>query len=32
MARIDHVIDELATMPVLDRRSPRDIMSELNAL
>jgi antitoxin VapB len=32
MARIDQVVDDLANMPVLDRRSPREIMSDLNAL
>ena len=32
ITRIDQVVDDLANMPVLDRRSPREIMSDLNAL
>ena len=31
-ARTDRFVAELAAMPVLDRRSPRDIMDDLNAL
>jgi antitoxin VapB len=31
-ARIDRIVDEIATMPVLDPRSPREIMDDLNAL
>ena len=31
-ARIDQIVREIAAMPVLDRRSPRKIMDDLNAL
>lgn len=31
-ARTDKFIAALATMPVLDRRSPREIMDDLNAV
>jgi antitoxin VapB len=31
-ARTDRFVAELAAMPVLDPRSPRDIMDDLNAL
>jgi antitoxin VapB len=31
-ARIDRIVDEIAAMPVLDPRSPREIMDDLNAL
>lgn len=31
-ARMDRIADEIATMPVLDPRSPREIMDDLNAL
>ena len=31
-ARTNRFVAELAAMPVLDRRSPRDIMDDLNAL
>ena len=31
-ARTDRFVAELAAMPVLDARSPREIMDELNAL
>ncbi len=30
-ARIDRIVDEIAAMPVLDPRSPREIMDDLNA-
>jgi antitoxin VapB len=30
-ARTDRLVAALAAMPVLDRRSPRDIMDDLNA-
>jgi hypothetical protein len=30
-ARTDRLVAALAAMPVLDRRSPHDIMDELNA-
>jgi antitoxin VapB len=30
--RIDRIVHEIATLPVLDRRSPSDIMDDLNAL
>ena len=31
-ARIDRIVREIAAMPILDRRSPREIMDDLNAL
>jgi antitoxin VapB len=31
-ARTDRFVAELAAMPILDPRSPRDIMDDLNAL
>jgi hypothetical protein len=31
-ARTDRLVAELASMPVLDPRSPRDIMDDLNAI
>ena len=31
-ARSDRLVAALAAMPVLDRRSPRDIMDDLNAV
>ena len=31
-ARIDELADDIAKMPVLDPRSPREIMDDLNAL
>jgi antitoxin VapB len=31
-ARIDQIAEEIAAMPVLDPRSPREIMDDLNAL
>jgi hypothetical protein len=31
-ARTDRLVAALAVMPVLDRRSPRDIMDDLNAI
>jgi antitoxin VapB len=31
-ARTDRFVAELASMPILDPRSPREIMDELNAL
>jgi antitoxin VapB len=31
-ARTDKFIAALATMPILDRRAPRDIMDDLNAV
>jgi antitoxin VapB len=31
-ARIERVVQEIATMPVLDPRSPREIMDDFNAL
>ena len=31
-ARIDEIADEIAKMPVLDPRAPREIMDDLNAL
>ena len=31
-ARMDRIVDEIAAMPVLDPRSPREIMDDLNAL
>jgi hypothetical protein len=31
-ARIDRIVEEIAVMPVLDRRSPGEIMDDLNAL
>ena len=31
-ARTDRLVAALAAMPVLDRRSPRDIMDDLNAV
>jgi hypothetical protein len=30
-ARTDRLVAALAAMPVLDRRSPRDVMDDLNA-
>jgi antitoxin VapB len=30
--RIDKIVREIAAMPVLDRRSPREIMDDLNAV
>ena len=32
LARIQQVVDDIAAMPVLDPRSPREIMDELNEL
>lgn len=31
-ARMERVVQEIASMPVLDPRSPREIMDELNAV
>jgi antitoxin VapB len=31
-ARIDRIVEEIAALPVLDQRSPREIMDDLNAL
>ncbi len=31
-ARMDQIVREVAAMPVLDRRSPREIMDDLNTL
>ena len=31
-ARIDRIVEEIAAMPVLDPRSPHEIMDDLNAL
>jgi len=31
-ARIDKLVREIAAMPILDRRSPREIMDDLNAV
>jgi antitoxin VapB len=31
-ARMDQIAREIAAMPILDRRSPREIMDDLNAL
>lgn len=31
-ARIDEIVREIATMSILDRRSPREIMDDLNAV
>jgi antitoxin VapB len=31
-ARIDQVARDIAVMPILDRRSPREIMDDLNAV
>ncbi|MGA3401508.1 MAG: hypothetical protein ABSC95_20020 [Acetobacteraceae bacterium] len=31
-ARIDRIVREIAAMPILDRRSPREIMDDLNAV
>ena len=31
-ARMDQIVREIAAMPILDRRSPREIMDDLNAL
>jgi antitoxin VapB len=31
-ARIDQIVDEIAAMPILDPRFPREIMGDLNAL
>lgn len=30
--RMDRIMQEIAAMPVLDRRSPREIVDDLNAL
>jgi antitoxin VapB len=30
-ARMDRIVREIAAMPILDRRSPREIMDDLNA-
>lgn len=30
--RMDQIVREIAAMPILDRRSPREIMDDLNAL
>src|SRR5258708_6375229 len=31
-ARMDRIVNEIAALPVLDPRSPREIMDDLNAL
>jgi antitoxin VapB len=31
-ARIDRIVEEIAAMPILDPRSPSEIMDDLNAL
>lgn len=31
-ARIDQIVRDIAAMPVLDQRSPREIMDDLNAV
>ena len=31
-ARMDQIIEKIAAMPILDPRSPREIMDDLNAL
>jgi antitoxin VapB len=31
-ARIDRIVEEIAALPVLDQRAPREIMDDLNAL
>jgi len=31
-ARMDRMVRDIANMPMLDRRSPREIMDDLNAL
>lgn len=31
-ARIEQIVREIADMPILDRRSPREIMDDLNAI
>jgi antitoxin VapB len=31
-ARIDRIVRDIAAMPILDRRSPREIMDDLNAV
>jgi antitoxin VapB len=31
-ARIDQVVRDIAAMPILDRRSPREIMDDLNTV
>jgi antitoxin VapB len=31
-ARIDQVVREIAAMPILDRRSPREIMDDVNVV
>jgi antitoxin VapB len=31
-ARIDQIVREIAAMPILDRRSPHEIMDDINAL
>ncbi len=31
-ARIDKIVREIAAMPILDRRSPREIMDDLDAV
>ena len=30
--RMEQMVGEIATLPIFDRRSPRDIMDDLNAL
>jgi antitoxin VapB len=30
-ARLDRIVDKIAALPVLDARSPREIMNDLNA-
>jgi len=32
MSKIDKIVDEIARMPILDPRSPREIMDYINAL
>jgi antitoxin VapB len=31
-ARMDRIVGEIASMPIRDRRSPREIMDDLNAV
>jgi hypothetical protein len=31
-ASVDRIVEEIAAMPILDARSPREIMDDLNAL
>jgi hypothetical protein len=31
-ACVDRIVEEIAAMPILDARSPREIMDDLNAL